>query len=52
MTFNGTKFFSAVLITSRNAHSLAAFYRDVIGIPLEDEQHGATAKHYGCEMGD
>ncbi len=52
MAFNGTKFFSAVLITSRNAERLASFYKDVVGIPLEDEQHGDTAKHYGCEMGD
>ena len=52
MAFNGTKFFSAVLIASRNPDRLANFYKDVIGIPLEDEQHGDTAKHYGCEMGD
>lgn len=52
MTFLGTKFFSAVLLVSRNPERLAAFYKDVLGVPLEDEQHGNTAKHYGCEMGD
>jgi predicted enzyme related to lactoylglutathione lyase len=52
MPFTGTKFLSAVLITSRNAERLATFYRDVLKVPLEDEQHGATAKHYGCELGD
>ncbi len=52
MTFNGTKFFSAVLITSRHAERLATFYKEIVGIPLESEQHGNTAKHYGCEMGD
>jgi predicted enzyme related to lactoylglutathione lyase len=52
MAFKGTTFFSAVLITSRNAERLASFYKDVIGIPLEDEQHGDTAKHFGWEMGD
>lgn len=52
MAFNGTRFFSAVLITSRNAERLATFYKEIVGIPLESEQHGNTAKHYGCEMGD
>lgn len=52
MPFIGTKFISAVLLTSHNADRLANFYRDVLGGPLEDEQHGDTAKHYGCEMGD
>jgi catechol 2,3-dioxygenase-like lactoylglutathione lyase family enzyme len=31
---------------------LAQFYRDVLGIPLEDEKHGNTELHYGCEVGD
>jgi hypothetical protein len=37
---------------SKDCERLARFYRDVIGIPLEDEQHGETAQHYGCEFGD
>lgn len=52
MTFAGTRFFSAVLLTSQDPERLVGFYRDVLGVPLEDEQHGNTAKHYGCEMGD
>lgn len=52
MTFIGTRFLSAVLITSRNVDRLATFYRDIVGVPLVDEQHGNSAKHYGCEMGD
>ncbi len=46
------KFFSAVLIYTENVQRLAAFYRDVAGIPLEEEQHGGSALHYGCEIGD
>ena len=46
------EFLSAVLIISEDAPRLATFYKDVIGIPLEDEQHGPTEKHYGCELGD
>lgn len=46
------EFLSAVLITSKNAEKLADFYKNVIGLPLKDEQHGETEKHYGCELGD
>lgn len=46
------EFLSAVLLISKNADKLASFYRDIVGIPLEVEQHGSTEKHYGCELGD
>jgi predicted enzyme related to lactoylglutathione lyase len=46
------EFLSAVLLVSKNHDRLAQFYKDVVGIPLEDEQHGDTLKHYGCELGD
>src|SRR5262249_17937937 len=50
--FMKVEFLSAVLLASTNHDRLAAFYRDVIGVPLEDEQHGDLLKHYGCELGD
>ena len=46
------EFLSAVLIVSKHPERLALFYRDVIGLPIETESHGDTAKHYGCELGD
>lgn len=46
------EFLSAVLLVSKNPEKLATFYKDIIGLPLEDEQHGETEKHYGCELGD
>ena len=46
------EFLSAVLLVSKDPERLANFYRDVIGLPIVDEQHGETAKHYGCELGD
>jgi len=46
------EFLSAVLLISKNHTELAKFYRDIIGIPLEEEQHGDTEAHYGCELGD
>lgn len=46
------EFLSAVLVVSEHPERLAAFYRDVLGVPLEPEQHGATATHWGCQLGD
>lgn len=46
------EFLSAVLIVSRNPERLARFYRDVLGIPLEGEEHGEASVHYGCTLGD
>ena len=46
------EFLSAILIVSKNADHLASFYRDVIGVPLETEDHGKLKRHYGCELGD
>ena len=34
------EFLSAILLTSPDAARLAAFYRDVVGLPLEEERHG------------
>jgi predicted enzyme related to lactoylglutathione lyase len=46
------EFMSAVLIVSEDPARLASFYRDVVGIPLEDERHGASLPHYGCTLGE
>src|SRR5262245_46948367 len=46
------EFLSAVLLISGDAKRLATFYRDVLNVPLEDEQHGETEPHYGCTLGD
>lgn len=52
MGFTSTQFLSAVLLVSRDPERLAKFYRDVLGIPLVEEEHDDTAKHFGCELGD
>src|SRR6478752_3226688 len=41
----------AVLLISDDAAGLAAFYRDALGLPLEDEVHEGVPLHYGCELG-
>ncbi len=46
------EFFSAVLIVSENPARLAKFYREVVGVPLQDEAHGTSRPHYGCNLGD
>ena len=46
------EFLSAVLIVSEDPRRLADFYRDVVGIPLEAEEHGASLPHWGCTLGD
>jgi catechol-2,3-dioxygenase len=46
------EFLSAVLIYSQKPERLAAFYRDILGVPLEPEKHGSEPLHYGCELGD
>ena len=52
MTTGKIEFLSAILLISKKHDQLAAFYKDVIGLPLVEEQHGETLKHYGCELGD
>jgi predicted enzyme related to lactoylglutathione lyase len=44
--------FSAILIVSEDPERLATFYREALGIPVHDEEHGDTDLHYGCELGD
>ncbi len=49
-TTNLARSFSAILIVSKDPKRLADFYRDALGVPLADEQHGDTDLHYGCEL--
>jgi predicted enzyme related to lactoylglutathione lyase len=46
------EFLSAVIVVSRDPGRLAAFYRDVVGLPLADERHGQSLPHFGCTLGD
>jgi predicted enzyme related to lactoylglutathione lyase len=43
-------FISGVILLSTDPSRLAKFYRDVLGIPIEQEEHDRT--HWGCELGD
>jgi catechol 2,3-dioxygenase-like lactoylglutathione lyase family enzyme len=41
----------AILLISDDAKALAEFYREALGLPLEDEVHDGAPLHYGCEVG-
>jgi predicted enzyme related to lactoylglutathione lyase len=41
----------ALLLISDDAERLAAFYRNALGLPVEDEVHDGVPLHYGCELG-
>jgi predicted enzyme related to lactoylglutathione lyase len=46
------EFLSAVQLVSRDAERLAAFYRDVLGLPLEEERHDAEERYWACTLGE
>ncbi len=42
---------SAVLLISPDAAALAAFYREVLLLPLIEETHNGVPLHYACDLG-
>ena len=52
MSFSKINYLSAVLVVSKDAAKLANFYKNVLKVPLVDEQHDDEPLHYGCELGD
>jgi catechol 2,3-dioxygenase-like lactoylglutathione lyase family enzyme len=42
---------SVVLLLSRDVAQVGAFYRDVLGLPLQEEEHDGRHKHYACRLG-
>jgi catechol 2,3-dioxygenase-like lactoylglutathione lyase family enzyme len=42
---------SVVLLLARDAERTCAFYRNVLGLPLKDEQHDGRHTHYACRLG-
>jgi catechol 2,3-dioxygenase-like lactoylglutathione lyase family enzyme len=41
----------SLVLTSDYIDRTAAFYRDVLGLPLEPEQHRGTARHWAGQLG-
>jgi catechol 2,3-dioxygenase-like lactoylglutathione lyase family enzyme len=48
----GIRFLSGLILVSEQPERLVGFYHDVLGLPLAEEQHGDTAPHWACELGD
>jgi catechol 2,3-dioxygenase-like lactoylglutathione lyase family enzyme len=42
---------TAILLISPDPRALADFYRNALGLPLEDEEHPGVPLHYGCDVG-
>lgn len=45
------EFLSAVIVVSEQPERLAAFYRDVLAVPLVPEQHDDDLPHWGATLG-
>jgi catechol 2,3-dioxygenase-like lactoylglutathione lyase family enzyme len=41
----------SVVLTSNTIDHTAEFYRTVLGVPLEEEHHGGTSRHWACALG-
>ncbi len=44
--------FKSVVLTSPSPDLTAIFYRDVLELPLEEEEHRGTRRHWACQVGD
>jgi predicted enzyme related to lactoylglutathione lyase len=42
---------SVVLLLARDADTTAAFYRDLLGVPLAGEEHDGRHRHYAARLG-
>jgi catechol 2,3-dioxygenase-like lactoylglutathione lyase family enzyme len=42
---------SVVLLLCQDSDRTAAFYRDVLGLDLQEEEHDGRRKHYACRLG-
>jgi catechol 2,3-dioxygenase-like lactoylglutathione lyase family enzyme len=51
MARNAVESLSVALLLAKDTERTSAFYRDVLGLPLEREQHDGRAPHYACRLG-
>ncbi len=42
---------SVVLLLARDTAKTGSFYRDVLGLPLREEEHDGRHRHYACALG-
>jgi catechol 2,3-dioxygenase-like lactoylglutathione lyase family enzyme len=51
MSANRVEGLSVVLLLARDAGRTGAFYRDVLGLPLHEEEHDGRHRHFACQLG-
>ena len=51
MTANIVEGLSVVLLLAQDTAKTGAFYRDVLGLTLHEEEHGGRHRHYACQLG-
>ena len=51
MTASLVEGLSVVLLLTRDTGRTGSFYRDVLGLPLQEEAHDGRHKHYACRLG-
>lgn len=42
---------SVVLLLAQDTEKTGAFYRDILGLALQEEEHDGRHKHYACRLG-
>jgi hypothetical protein len=42
----------SIVLTSESPQALAAFYRDTLEVPLEEERRRGTSTHWACQLGE
>jgi hypothetical protein len=42
----------SIVLTSTAPDTTAAFYRDIAELPLEQERHRGTDRHWACQVGN
>ena len=48
----GIKSVCGVVVTTDKLDEMLRFYRDALGVPLEEEEHGDLDVHYGANFGN
>jgi catechol 2,3-dioxygenase-like lactoylglutathione lyase family enzyme len=51
MTTSRVEGLAVVLLLARDTGRTSAFYRDVLGLPLQAEEHDGRHTHYACQLG-
>ncbi len=51
MTTTATNSLAVILLLTGETERTAKFYREVLGLPLEGQEHDDSHQHYACRLG-